>query len=92
MLVTPHWDEAFGNVVAESLACGTPVVTYDRGGPAELMEHGKTGFVVPYGDIDELALSLEKIDKIDRSYCRTYATEHFSMTALAERITNWSLS
>ena len=46
LLMTPKWIEAYGNVVAEALACGVPVVTYRRGGPAELVEDGVSGFVV----------------------------------------------
>ena len=40
MLNTPKWNEAFGNVVVEAMACGVPVVAYQRGGPAELIEEG----------------------------------------------------
>ncbi len=46
LLMTPKWDEAFGNVVVEALACGVPVITYDRGGSAEIVKHGQTGWVV----------------------------------------------
>jgi len=42
-LVTPHWIEAFGNTVVESMACGTPAVAYDRRDPAESVEHGRSG-------------------------------------------------
>ena len=52
MLVTPHWIEAFGNTVIESMACGTPVVAVNRGGPAEIIEHGRSGILVPQGDVD----------------------------------------
>ena len=43
-LATPHWIEAFGNTVIESMACGTPVVAYDAGGPAETMDTARTEY------------------------------------------------
>lgn len=44
LLMTPRWLEAFGNVAIEALACGVPVIAYARGGPAEIIKDGKTGF------------------------------------------------
>jgi UDP-glucose:tetrahydrobiopterin glucosyltransferase len=73
LIVTPRWVEAFGNVAMEALACGVPVVAYDRGGPAEIVTDGVTGFVVPAGDVDALAAAVGRIGSIDRSACRRSA-------------------
>ena len=45
LLNTPKWNEAYGNVVVEALACGVPVIAYKRGGPSEIIQHGKTGYL-----------------------------------------------
>lgn len=51
--------EGFGNVIAESLACGTPVVTTDcPSGPAEILDFGKYGSLVPLADVEALAQAI----------------------------------
>ena len=68
LINTPKWNEAYGNVVAEALACGVPVVAYDRGGPGELVNSGRTGWLVPPDDVAALAEALRCVDSIERSY------------------------
>ncbi len=55
--VSSRW-EGFGNVVAEALTCGVPVVSTDCVGPAEILEGGKWGRLVPVGDVEKLALAI----------------------------------
>jgi glycosyltransferase involved in cell wall biosynthesis len=55
LLFLPRVREAFGTVVIEALVSGTPVVTWDIGPMRELVEHGISGFVVPYGDHEAAA-------------------------------------
>jgi glycosyltransferase involved in cell wall biosynthesis len=47
--------EPFGRVIAEAMLCGTPVIAADAGGAAELIEHGRTGWLSPPGDANKLA-------------------------------------
>ena len=76
------WVEAFGNVVAEALACGVPVVAYGRGGPAEIVRDGETGFVVD-GE-HEMAEAIGRLGEIDPRRCRESARERFDVATVAE--------
>jgi len=89
LLVTPKWEEAFGNVVAEALACGVPVLTYRRGGPAELVRHGETGFVVEPDSVAALVEAISRVGEVDRAACRRQAEAEFSLEAFGERIERW---
>lgn len=54
--------EGFGNVVAEALAVGTPVVSTDcQSGPAEILDYGKYGYLVPVGDHKEMAVAISRV-------------------------------
>ncbi len=86
---TPKWNEAYGNVVMEAMACGVPVVAYDRGGPGELIKSGITGWLVPPDDIDQLKIAVSKIDQIDRNDCRNWALQSSSHKEFALRIHSW---
>lgn len=62
LFVLSSRDEAFGLVITEAEACGLPIITFDcPSAPAELVEHGKNGYVVPLGDVKSLS---EKICKL----------------------------
>ena len=87
-LITPHWIEAFGNTVIESMACGTPVVAYDRGGPAEIVEHGRSGILVRQGDVDALEEGVMAAMRLDRRVVRARA-EEFSFGRMADRFAGW---
>ena len=87
--MTPAWVEAFGNVAIEAMATGVPVVAYDRGGPAEIITDGETGFVVPADDVDALIGAVARIDTIRRISCRQRVEEHFSTEAFAARVNAW---
>ncbi len=90
LLVTPKWVEAFGLVVVEALACGVPVITYRRGGPAEIVDHGKTGWVIPADNVEELVKAVERIPEIDRRACRQTAEERYSLAAMATQFRAWT--
>lgn len=78
-----EWEEPFGLVVAESMACGTPVIAYRRGSMPELIEDGKTGFVID-SDIDLLTEAMKKVDQIDRRLVRRRVEEKFSKEKMVE--------
>lgn len=89
LLMTPRWVEAFGNVVIEALACGVPVISYRRGGPTEIIQDGKTGFLVEPDSVDGLVKAIGRLDEIDRHACRQQAEAEYSLEALGDRIENW---
>ena len=89
LLMTPRWVEAFGNVAIEALACGVPVIAYRRGGPIEIVEHGKTGWLVTPDSVEELVTAIQKLDNINRSHCRQSAEAKYSLPALGERFEHW---
>jgi UDP-glucose:tetrahydrobiopterin glucosyltransferase len=89
LLVTPKWIEAFGNVVVEALACGVPVVAYRRGGPAEIVLDGETGFLVPADDPQALATAVERLGAIDRARCRAHAEAYYSLARMTDRFEAW---
>ncbi len=89
LVMTPKWIEAFGNVAIEAMATGVPVITYDRGGPAEIVLDGVTGFVTPPDDVVALAAAVDRIGTIDRLRCRQRVDAEFSSAAMARRVTEW---
>jgi glycosyltransferase involved in cell wall biosynthesis len=77
-VVTPAWDEPFGLVAAESMACGTPVVGYRRGGLPEFVAP-EGGRLVEPGNIDAAARAIEAVMTIDRDECRAHVVSHASL-------------
>lgn len=89
LLLTSHWVEAFGNVAIEALACGVPVITSRCGGPQEIVNEGKIGFLFDIGDIDGLVGAIKKVGTIDRQACRVVAEREYSLAAFGDRIESW---
>lgn len=89
LLNTPKWNEAFGNVLVEAMACGVPVVAYRRGGPGELVQPGVNGVLVPPDDVPALAAAVAEARSIDRRACRRWVEETCSQGAFAKRIEDW---
>jgi len=78
-LVFPiDWEEPFGLVVIEAMACGTPVIPTRRGAVPEILVHGKTGIIVDsYRDMENPTV-LEEADSLDPAVLRREAEERFS--------------
>ncbi len=77
-----NFKEPFGLSVAESMLCGTPVIAFKKGAMPELINHGKTGFLVD--KIDEAVESLQDINYIDRAFCREWAAGKFSLDKMVD--------
>jgi glycosyltransferase involved in cell wall biosynthesis len=58
-MIVPSLQENLSNAIMESLACGTPVVGFDIGGNADMIEHQQTGYLVKPFDTDDLANGIE---------------------------------
>ncbi|MDP9465518.1 MAG: glycosyltransferase, partial [Actinomycetota bacterium] len=89
IVMAPKWVEAFGNVAIEAMATGVPVIAYRRGGPAEIIVDGETGFLVEPDDVEGLIAAVGRIDELDRVECRQRVEEEYSIEALATRIEKW---
>jgi glycosyltransferase involved in cell wall biosynthesis len=76
------WREPFGLTLIEAMACGCPVVAFDRGSIPEIINTGVTGYVVH--DIETMIEAVQNIGTIDRKACRDHALTNFS----AERMTD----
>ena len=76
-----RWDEPFGMVMIEAMACGTPVVTNDRGSASEIIDEGVTGFLC--SDEASLVASLHKVTSLNRSHCRAAVEQRFSSRRMA---------
>lgn len=91
-LNTPKWNEAFGNVVVEAMACGVPVVAYRRGGPGELVVPGVNGLLVPPDDLEAMQAAVLAAEGLDRLACRHWVERHASREAFAGRVEAWLLA
>ena len=84
LLVPNRWDEPFGLVMAEALACGTPIIGTRTGSIPEIIEHGKTGYIC-----DSYHLMLEaifSISSISRKVCRDQAVARFGTDRFADEV------
>ena len=77
LLYPVNWEEPFGLVMIEAMACGTPVIAFGRGSVPEIIKNGVTGFIVR--SIREMAAAIKKVDQIDRTACRRHVEKYFSI-------------
>jgi len=77
-----YFEEPFGLSVVEAMACGTPVIAYNKGSMPELIENEINGFLVD--DVDGALAALEKLSKIDKKRCRETVEEKFSVGRMVD--------
>jgi glycosyltransferase involved in cell wall biosynthesis len=78
-----RWEEPFGLVMIEALACGMPVVATPRGAATEIVEDGVTGFL--RDNPDGLVAALDELDRISPADCRARVERRFSAEAMVNR-------
>src|SRR5262249_54158806 len=83
MIVPIEWNEPFGIVFAEALACGTPVISCPRGALPEIVRSGTDGFLV--NTIEETCDAVMNLGKINRYACRQRVEEWFSAPVVADQ-------
>jgi glycosyltransferase involved in cell wall biosynthesis len=76
------FDEPFGFSVVEAMACGTPVIAYDRGSMRELIDDGTTGFVV--ADADDAVRAVDAAIELDRAAIRASTAQRFAVSAMVD--------
>lgn len=96
LLFPIQWEEPFGLAMIEAMACGTPVIAFNRGSVPEVVKHNKTGFIV--NGEKEMRGAIKSIDKINREDCRKYIEKNFTIEKMADgyeeayyRIMNYEL-
>jgi glycosyltransferase involved in cell wall biosynthesis len=82
LLMPILWEEPFGIVMAEAMACGVPVLGLRRGAVSEVVEHGLTGFLAD--DVSGLVNAVGRLGEIDRASCRARVERLFSHTSVVD--------
>jgi len=80
------WEEPFGLVPIEAMACGTPVIAFNKGGPKETIINGETGFLVE--DYTQMIEAVSRIKEIDRIKCRKHVLDNFDYLSCAGKYLN----
>ena len=82
LLMPVTWEEPFGIVMAEAMACGTPVIGFNRGAVVEVIAEGATGYVVD--TVAQMAAVVARLPAISRAACRARVEQLYSDTAIVE--------
>ncbi|HTH81512.1 MAG TPA: glycosyltransferase [Mucilaginibacter sp.] len=80
LLFPIEWDEPFGIVMIEAMACGTPVIGFNRGAVPEVIDEGITGTIV--NNIDEMIQSVGNVKSFNRENCRDQAFKRFNINTI----------
>jgi len=86
LLFPIDWPEPFGLVMIEAMACGTPVIAYDRGSVPEVMENGVTGFIV--NEIEQAVEAVGRVGDLSRARCREVFEKRFTASRMASDYAN----
>jgi glycosyltransferase involved in cell wall biosynthesis len=76
LLAPITWPEPFGLFMVEAMACGTPVVVFNRGSAPEVVRHGVTGFVVD--TLEEMVEAASQVKRLDPRACRQHVEHYFT--------------
>ena len=76
------WPEPFGLFMVEAMACGTPVVAFNRGAASEVVRDGETGYVID--TLDEMVDAVQRVDGIDSHRCREHVYRNFDVPRLVD--------
>lgn len=76
-----QWEEPFGLVMIEAMACGTPVISFKRGSASEVVKHNKTGYLV--NNVNQMVQAIRKIDQIKRQDCLQWVENKFTTEKMA---------
>lgn len=84
-----QWSEPFGLIMIEAMSCGTPVIAYSRGSVPEVVEHGKTGFVIQETgnrekDLEAMVRAVDSLDSINPKDCRKRVEDNFTIEKEAD--------
>jgi glycosyltransferase involved in cell wall biosynthesis len=90
MIVPIQWDEPFGIVFAEALACGTPIISCHRGALPEIVRQGIDGYLV--NDLEAACQAIANISQINRYNCRQRVEHCFSADVTISKYENLYLS
>jgi glycosyltransferase involved in cell wall biosynthesis len=82
LLVPIDWPEPFGLVMIEAMACGTPVIAFNRGSVPEVIDDGLTGFIVE--DINGAIGAVDRLDHLSRAKIRAHFEKHFTARRMAQ--------
>jgi glycosyltransferase involved in cell wall biosynthesis len=82
LLMPITWNEPFGMVMVEALACGTPVIAFPQGAAREIVLHELNGYLV--SDEESMAVAIADLDKIDPGACRESVATRFSPDIVAD--------
>jgi glycosyltransferase involved in cell wall biosynthesis len=83
LLFPIDWPEPFGLVMIEAMACGTPVIAYPMGSVPEVIEEGRSGYIV--GSVDAAVKALDKVGELDRRIVRQCFDRRFTVELMTER-------
>jgi glycosyltransferase involved in cell wall biosynthesis len=92
LLFPLQWEEPYGLVVAEAQACGTPVLSLRRGAIPELVQHGRTGWLLD--DHLDLVGAVNRVDDLDPQACRQHALESLDVSRTVrryEQVLQWAV-